>query len=231
MGSDEMVDAPADWNDLWAIVGESLLGGVHHALNNRVAALSAIAQVLGTGMPDAAQLVSSLAGEVGRLDETVSLLSLLRRARTRRPEPVQVPELVATLSPLLGQHNELKEVVFVAPADPGVLPVWAERDLLTQVLLTLMVAAGLEAEWRGCRQVRVAYRGDQDTVSIRVSCETSAVATGEGDPSVRRLDASAAAQALGAMSGELEARPRAGVDTTYEVRLPTLLAARRSAAG
>src|SRR5690606_12592677 len=123
----ERVESPADWEALWRRVSESLLGGLHHALNNRVAALSAISQVLGSGMPDATPLISSLGSEVDRLEQTVSLISLLRRARSRSPEPVQMPELTASLSALLAQHNDLKEVRFITDPDPGVLPVWAER--------------------------------------------------------------------------------------------------------
>src|SRR5690606_20383904 len=143
----------------------------HHALNNRVASLSAISQVLDCGMPDAAPLMSSLSSEVVRLEQTVSMLSLLRRARARRPEPVQLPELVASLSPLLAQHSDLKETVFVFDPDPGVLPVWAERDELTRVLLTLLLAVGLEGEWSGCRRARVSYRGDEAVVAVRVACD------------------------------------------------------------
>jgi hypothetical protein len=231
MRSNEMGNAPGDWHDLWAEVGESLLGGLHHALNNRVAALSAISQVLRAGMTDATPLVSSLSAEVARLEETVMMLSLLRRARTQRPEPVQVPELVASLTPLLGQHNDLKEIVFVATADPGVLPVWAERDLLTRVLLTLIVAVGLEAEWGGCRRVRITYRGDEAIVTIRIVCERLEDGTMSPDPSISRLDGRGAESAVRAMGGELEARTCEGGETAYELRLPSLLAARKTAAG
>ena len=226
-----MGSAPGDWHDLWGVVGESLLGGLHHALNNRVAALSAISQVLRAGMTDATPLVSSLSGEVVRLEETVAMLSLLRRARTQRPEPVQVPELVASLTPLLGQHNDLKEIVFVTTADPGVLPVWAERDLLTRVLLTLLVAVGLEAEWGGCRRVRVTYAGDEARVTVRVACERVEDGTMSPDPSVSRLDARGSGDAVRAMGGELEAKVCESGETWYELRLLSLLAARKTAAG
>jgi hypothetical protein len=231
MGANEMDAAPGDWSELWGTVGESLLGGLHHALNNRVAALSAISQVLGAGMPDSGPLVASLSGEVSRMEETIGLLSLLRRARTRRPEPVQVPELVAGLTPLLAQHNDLKEVVFVATSDPGVLPVWAERDLLTHVLLTLMVAVGIEAGRDGCRRVRISYRGDDAIVTTRVACERNPDTAAEPDVSVQRLDARGAGEPVQAMGGELETTMGAGGEAAYEVRLPTLLAARKAAAG
>lgn len=229
MQSNEMDGAPGDWNDLWATVGDGLLGGLHHALNNRVAALSAISQVLGSGMPDAAPLIGSLSAEVARLEEMVGLLAYLRRSRAARPEPVQLPEMVAGLAPLLAQHGELKEIVFVANADPGVLPAWGERDLLTRVLLTLMVAVGIEAAWGGCRRVRVTYRGDEVAVAVRVACERTDGAASTPDPSVQRLDARAAAAVARGLGGELEAKLCSGGETAYELRLPTLLQARREA--
>lgn len=229
MRNNEMADAPGDWNELWGAVGESLLGGLHHALNNRVAALSAIAQVLRAGMPDAGPLVVSLSGEVNRLEETVALITLLRRARSRRPEPVQAPELVAGLTPLLAQHNDLKEIVFVPAADPGVMPVWAERDLLTRVLLALMVAVGVEAAWAGCQQVGIGFAGDDAEVTIRIACKRGDADARKPDGMIRRLDARAALEAALAMGGGLEATICAEGETSYELRLPTLLAARKEA--
>ena len=228
MQSIENVGIPADWDALWRTVSESLLGGLHHALNNRVAALSAIAQVLGSGMPDSSPLVASLASEVDRLENTVALLSFLRRSRSRAPEPVQVPELVIGLTPLLAQHNDLKEIVFVGDPDPGVLPVWAERDLLTQIMLALMASVGLDAERTGRRRVRVRYRGDQSEVTIFVASEPEPSRSAEVDTTIARLDARAAASAVAGMKGTLRALKGAGDETAYEVRLPTLLAARRS---
>lgn len=228
MQNKEMVDSPTDWTELWAIVGESLLSGVHHALNNRVAALSAISQVLRSGFPDATPLVASLASEVRQLEETVALLSLLRRARTRRPEPVQVHELIGTLPPLLAQHNDLKEITFTA-VSADVLPVWAERDQLTRVLLTLAVAVGLEAERSGCRRVTIAYRGDDEAVTIRFACDRNGAGTGPAEAAVRRLDARAAAEGVAPLGGRLEVKTCPGGELAYELRLPTLLAARKAA--
>ena len=227
-----MVDTPGGWDDLWGIVGESLLGGVHHALNNRVAALSAIAQVLRAGMNDAAPLVRSLSDEVSRLEGTVAMLTMLRRATSRRPEPVQLPELVATLTPILEQHNDLKETVFVTGEDPGVLPVLAERDLLTRVLLTLMVSAGLEAESTRSRRVLVSYRGDEAVVTVRVCRdETEGGVEREEDDDILRLDASAAGEAALAMDGELTVTRDQVDGTCYDLRLPTLIEARRASGG
>jgi hypothetical protein len=225
----EPASAPApDWNELWRTVGESLLGGIHHALNNRVAALSAISQVLGAGMPDAGPIVASLGGEVDRLEKTVALISLLRRARSRNPEPVQLPELVASLTPLLPHHGDLKEIEFVGDPDPGILPVFVERDQLTRVMLVLMTSVGLSAECAGGGRVRVRYRGDADEVVTRVECEPGPRRAAGSPGAVQELDATGAAEVLRAMKGRLQALPSSdGAHPAYEVRLPTLLAARR----
>lgn len=221
---------PADWNTLWRGVSESLLSGLHHALNNRVAALSAIAQVLGSDIEDASPLVASLTGEVARLEETVSLISLLRRARSHAPEPVQVPELVAGLATLLAQHNDLKEIGFLCEPDPGLLPVLVERDLLTRVMLALMTSVGLQAERSGQRQVRVSYAGDEDEVAISVESVAELPGSDSGGATIRRLDARAAGEAVRAMKGTMRTLRGAAGELGYEVRLPTLLAERRSEA-
>lgn len=229
MQSPEAGEIPADWNSLWRGVSESLLSGLHHALNNRVAALSAIAQVLGSDIRDASPLVASLTGEVARLEETVSLISLLRRARSHAPEPVQAPELVAGLATLLAQHNDLKEIVFLCEADPGVLPVLVERDLLTRVMLALMTSVGLQAERSGQRQVRVSYAGDEAEVAISVECVAEPIAAESAGATIRRLDARAAGEAVRMMNGTMRTLRGTAGELGYEVRLPTLLAGRRNA--
>lgn len=220
-------DSAQQWEELWRTVGESLLGGIHHALNNRVAALSAISQVLGVGLPDAAPLLSSLGGEVQRLEQTVALISHLRRARSRAPEPVQLPELVASLTPLLPHHGDLKEIEFVAASDPGVLPVYAERDLLTRVMLTLLTSVGLSAECAGGGRVRVSYRGDDAQVTARIACEPSDDRRGPPSSYAKRVDGRATAAAVREMNGEIEAVDLPEGRVSYELRLPTLLTARR----
>ena len=224
MQDEPSFDAPDSWDALWSLVGEGLLGGVHHALNNRVAALSAISQVLGIGMPDAAPLVASLEGEVDRLEHAVAMISLLRRARSRRAEPVQLPELAASLPPLLQQHGDLKETRFEIPADPGLVPAWAERDLLTRVLLALMLATGLEAERRGGRVVRVEYGSDEGVVLLGVAVVPGGGGAGLRLEPPRGLDARAAAEAAREMDGELQAIAGSSCPAAYTLRLPSLLA-------
>ena len=55
--------------------------------------------------------MTSLATEVDRLEATVSLLSLLRRARSHSPEPVQAPELTETLV-RCGRRQGLRSISF-----------------------------------------------------------------------------------------------------------------------
>ena len=233
MPDDPSFDVPQDWNELWSLVGEGLLGGIHHGLNNRVAALSAISQVLGIGMPDAGPLVASLEGEVDRLEEAVALLSLLRRARSRHPEPIQLPELTASLLPLLQQHAELKEIHIEVPSDPALMPAWAERDLLTRILLAVMLAAGLEAERRGDSRVVVEYGTDGKMVTLRVEVAAGGGVARQrgliGPP--RGLHAGAAAAAMEELGGDLQIGAGNDPPVRYTVRLPGLLAMRDEALG
>ena len=224
MPDDPSYDRPADWNALWSLVGEGLLGGIHHGLNNRVAALSAISQVLGIGIPDAGPLVASLEGEVDRLEGAVALLALLRRARSRRPEPIQLPELTASLLPLLQQHAELRETRFDVPGDPALMPAWAERDLLTRVLLAVMLGVGLEAERRG-GSAAVSYGVDGGMVTLRVALVPGGR---EGRQhglveAPRGLHAGAALGALEEFGGELRMGGGEDPPGEYTVRLPGLL--------
>ena len=109
---------------------------------------------------------------------------------------------------------------------------WLLRRGLTRVLLTLMVSAGLEAESTRSRRVLVSYRGDEAVVTVRVCRdETEGGVEREEDDDILRLDASAAGEAALAMDGELTVTRDQVDGTCYDLRLPTLIEARRASGG
>lgn len=229
MPKNSPIDAPGNWYELWSIVSDTLIGGLQHALNNRVAAVSALSQILAADPAEGRTLIRSLVDEVARLEGVVALLGQLRRSRTSRPEPVQLHELVEGLPALLAHNIHLREVRFASRFDSEVIPVLVERDQLTRILLTLLLSAGLAAERCGSRKVQIAIRGDDEVVELEVGAELPAAEAGSQKPvPLRLLHPGAAERAAAAMGGSLrvpqhepEALPR------YTLRLPTLLASRR----
>lgn len=225
MALEDRTTAKAEWHQLWQEISEGFVGGVQHALNNRVAALAAVAQVLGDGMADAQPLLGSLSREVERLQETVGLLSLLRRARSRTQEPVMLPELVGSLFPLLPHYSDLREVEFASDDDPGLLPLWAERDQLTRVLLVLLTTAGLRSQAAGSGRVRVRYRGDEREVVLTVESAGGSGVEPESGPAIP--DVTAVRLPIRELGGEAELERSGAMPAAFAVRLPTLLEVRR----
>ena len=231
MSNNSAIDAPANWYELWSIVSDTLIGGLQHALNNRVAAVGALSQILAADPAEGRTLIRSLVDEVTRLEGVVALLGQLRRARTSRAEPVQLHELVEDLPALLAHNIHLREVRFESRFDSDLIPVLVERDQLTRILLTLLLSAGLAAERCGSRKVQIALRGDDDVVELEVSAEPPEAEDGGQTPlPLRLLHPGAAEGAAAALGGALrvpahepEVLPR------YTLRLPTLLATRRGA--
>lgn len=229
MPNHSSMDTPASWHELWSIVSDTLIGGLQHALNNRVAAVSALSQILAADPVEGRTLIRSLVDEVARLERVVAQLGQLRRSRTPRPEPIQLPDLLAELPALLTHHLHLREVQFITHAESDLIPVLVEREQLTRILLTLLLSAGLSAERSGSRKVRIDVRGDHDVVALDVIAEAPFDAERERSaPTLRLLHPAAAEGAAAALGGALQTRENEGGEfPRYTLRLPTLLATRR----
>jgi signal transduction histidine kinase len=196
--------------EVWLPVSAELIAGVHHALNNRVGALSAVTQVLEGEMDPAHPLRLALADEVKRLQATVRALTLLARPADAAPEPVLLPDLLPGITELFGLHHGVRDTECEVRVDDGVLPLYCEPTLLAHLLLTLLIAAGEAAREAGTG-VRLHASGDAREVVVTIEPE------GEETPRV---------EALGEWAEELGGAVSGGAGR-YELRLPTLPEVRR----
>ncbi len=199
--------------EAWLAASDGLVAGVHHALNNRMASLSALAQLLAMGAaPPGAE--RTLMQEVERFSGTLRLLGLVPRHPSEGPIPLQLPHLFPDVLALVGQHREVRDVEFAVDGDPGVLPVLCADWALTHALLALLVALGEAARERGAPRVSVRWAGDERFVVLEAEVEGG---TGGEPPGLA---------GVAALFGEVgaEAQPTgAGI----VVRFPTLPEARR----
>jgi hypothetical protein len=196
--------------EVWLPVSAELIAGVHHALNNRVGALSAVTQVLEGEMNAAHPLRLALADEVKRLQATVRVLTLLPRPADAVPEPVLLPDLLPGITELYGLHHGVRDTECVVETEHGILPLYCEPTLLAHLLLTLLIAAGETAREAGA-QVRLRASGDEREVVVTIEPE--------GAETLR-------VEALRAWAEELGGAVAGGAGR-YELRLPTLLEVRR----
>lgn len=174
----------------WLPLSEGLIAGIHHALNNRMAALRAVGQVVDADLPFDHPLSGAMAGELERLERTAELLALLTPGDAGL-EPVLVDEVVGNAVRLFEMHHSLRDRRVEARYAPGLLPVLGNRADLLRALLMMLAIAGRD---RG-GDLRIEVEGDARVVRLSVVGENG-VEPPEGDPGLRSVSLSGLEQVL-----------------------------------
>lgn len=211
--------------EAWLSVSDALLRGVGHALNNRVAALSAVVQVLAATGPGG-PLHDALGEETARLQRAVELMRLLPRRWDSPPEPVLVPDAVREALEILPLHPDLPSLRYEWSYEGELLPVLVEPTLLTHAICLIGGAAGEAAARSGGAEVRFHGRGSETHVSVEISAGVEGV-EGEVREEGAVADPASAAPLVERAGGELRVLERTPGRVRVELVLPTLAEARR----
>ena len=170
-------------------------------------ALTGLTRILQYSDTGAEPLVDTLAEELDRMQSVHALLLVLADEDPPLPAPLVLTDLLAEVELLHRLRVDLREVPVQIEADPAALPLWAARVPLTQALVLLVESAARQPQANGGA---IVLRCDGDEETVRVRTEPGAAAAG-----------AAALRALAAAAGaEWDAE-------AAELRIPTLLAARR----
>lgn len=216
----------------WLEVHDAVLGGLNHALSNRVAAASALAAVTEPDEPPGAEIASSLVTEAASLEALLRLYRRLPRAAGGKAVPLQVGEVLPVAAQLYGHGaSRAREAPCTLAVDAGVLPVVAPEDALTHALVALLYSAGrwaLGAE-RGSTTAHVA--GTAEIVVVTVTGTRDAGAALLPGADAAPLAAAPVARWLlrGAEAELVDEGDGGGV--RYTLRMPTLLAVRARGVG
>ncbi|HEV2147938.1 MAG TPA: hypothetical protein VGR37_11090, partial [Longimicrobiaceae bacterium] len=138
---------------MWLDASDGVLAGIHHALNNRLAAVSALVQLGAAGGGRGPDLDRALRDELERFGAALRLLAFLPRRPDEAPTPLRLEEVLPDALALARQHRDVRDVEFAAESAPGLLPVFCRETALMHALITLLVRAGIAA--RGGGRVRV----------------------------------------------------------------------------
>jgi hypothetical protein len=160
--------------DDWSTLSDELLQGLVHALNNRVAALSAFVELARFGDEEADPLVV-LPAEITQLHRVNSLFGLLPM-RGSEPEALELPLVLEDALRVHEHHPRLRGERCEIVREGTPLPVRAPRWALFRVLLLMVHAAkrsGHTVQGRGGAPLRVV--GDASLVRVHVT--TAAVAS------------------------------------------------------
>jgi hypothetical protein len=150
-------DAAAEWNR----IVESVLRGVAHSLNNRAAALAAVAELIADPADRPEALREILATEQDRVRDLVRALQTIG-AGGSEAEALMPADVAADVAVVMQHHPDLREGVVEIDASQGA-PVRATRWMFARVVLVL--AAGLAGGPRW-QPRRLAMRTVDDWLSI-----------------------------------------------------------------
>jgi hypothetical protein len=155
-------------SDDWRTISEELLQGLVHALNNRVAALSAFVELAKLG-DEEGDPITVLVAEITQLHRVNTLFGLLPE-RSSEPEALELRAVLDDAIRLHEHHPRLRaeQVTVAFEGAPGA--VRAPRWALVRALVMLVHAAkraGESVQGRGGAALRV--RGDETTVSVHVA--------------------------------------------------------------
>jgi alkylhydroperoxidase/carboxymuconolactone decarboxylase family protein YurZ len=191
--------------DEWALLSESLIRGLVHALNNRLTALSAFAELAALGDEEFAP-ATILPAELVRLHRVSAHFRLLLSEET----PAEALEVGALLDDVLALHEHLPRVRTVrceVVRQGAPTPVRVSRWRMLRLLLVLIESGTRVAEARGQERIELHLAPFDDGLLLQVEAA-------EVTPYARTLAAHCSATI------EIEA----GRAT---VRLPSLAALRR----
>jgi nitrogen-specific signal transduction histidine kinase len=172
----------------WAAIADSLIGGIAHALSNRIATLAALGELMRLD-DDAAEGATMLRQETGRLETLVHSLRLLGNETGTSAEPLELGEILEQSVALHRYHRDLRDVEVDIDTSARVMPVRIERRRATHALLMLLAATAAVATVRQ-QVVRAQLTGD--TASVRLTLAVPGDGPEAGAPSDALLDAARA---------------------------------------
>lgn len=141
----------------------TLVAGVAHEVSNPLAALKSSVEMLeeGRGAPAGPEDLDIMRLAIGRIEGVLRRLLDVARQRPMAlaPEPIQL--LAADASKLAALSFRQRGIAIEETADPGALetPVLADRNLIGQALLNLLLNAGYVSKDGGRIRVRLRRRG------------------------------------------------------------------------
>lgn len=147
----------------WATLSEDLLLGLVHALNNRVTALSAVAEL--SAMDGEPMETPVLRKEVTRLVDTTAQVGWLA-SRAGGDEALEVKTILDIALAVHEHHPGMRAIPCVRVIEGAVLPVRVPRWALFRTLLLMVDGAKRDANAAGESSAVVKLSGDDSHVRV-----------------------------------------------------------------
>lgn len=217
------------WGDQWLRVSEKLLRGLNHQFTNRLTALGALLDLMQPGVVTGEEVVTALSEEVERLGRLLRMYRSLGADRVDTVEATRLQDVLPVAVALHELHPDLKYLSCRIQADGDAAPVLVRQSsLLRAVLVLLESVAGNALRAGGERQMQVTYGSAAEEAFVRFEGDAPAhqlLQAGEGSLlHAVRLELAHASGTAEGMVRRADGRSR----ILYEIRLPTLSAARQA---
>jgi C4-dicarboxylate-specific signal transduction histidine kinase len=187
----------------WLEIVEMALAGVNHALNNRIASLTAMVDLLRMGDSEGAgENFERLAAELPELAECSRVVRLLAGGNPHREEALALDDVLSDVFAIHHFLRDIRDVPIETAPSPASEPIRVERWALVRTL-TLLLDEAKRLASESASSVQVVLKSDEQSVSAEFSVATAV----EG--SVSRVGQAGYAEALSERFGwRVIRRPR-----------------------
>ncbi len=165
---------PIDGVEEWLELVDEALQGLHHALNNRIGSLSALAMLFQMGdLPPDGSGFENLAADLARLEDCNRMVRLLPRDAVVGEEPLILDDVLADVFAIHRFLHDVRDLQVTIVPTRYVEPVRVERWALVRVL-TLLLADAKRLAKDSSSIVRAVTESDEQWVQRRIPCGLAA---------------------------------------------------------
>lgn len=150
----------------WLAIHDELLRGLTHVLSNRVATISAVAQMVELANQSDERSTHMLRVEANHLEHLLQLVRLLPRRDRCDAEPTMASDAARSAIELHAVHPTLRDVACEVVLDDDLAPAWADPTALQHAIVVALTVA--KRRVNGLGAVRVFISSTPDIVRLDI---------------------------------------------------------------
>jgi len=184
----------------WLAIHHELLGGLTHALSNRIATISAVAHMIELANQSDERSTHIMRVETDQLEHLLQLLRLLPRRDRCEAEPIMASDAARSAIELHTFYPTLRDIACELIVDNDLAPAWADPSALQHAMIVALNVAKRNTGGVGATQVHISSTADIVRVDV-VRTHTDFVIDLDEARRENALDISAAQWLLDACHG------------------------------